>query len=703
MVSEYEKQVYTALLGKVIGVYLGRPFEGWSKKDIEAKWGSIDHYVHADRDVPLVVADDDISGTLTFVKILADSGLYADTPERLYGENWLNYVLEGQSVFWWGGVSLSTEHTAFLNLKRGIEAPVSGSMQVNGREVSEQIGAQIFIDAFGMVAPGRPGLAVKLADRAARVSHDGEAVYAAQVVAAMVSLAFVEKDMNRILDTAVGFIPAQSLIAQIHRDVRAWVVRDGDWRKTYDRIAERYGYARYGGNCHVVPNHALMVMAWAYAQRDFFEAMRIVCTAGWDTDCNAANVGAVSALVAGLDHLGDRYDFRTPFADRLFIPTADGTDTVSDVLRQAMGVAAIGRRVMGMEPTPPPKGGAPHHFEMPGAVHGYMPQPGSTVVNVPAPKRFLGERCLSFCFCANAGHPARIETPNLFDPAGMPGGYSVMATPLLCNGMTVRTRIACVSTSAPASLRLFARDLAGNRIRSEAHALQAGADGVLSWPVASSASPLLAFGFEVEAEDSCQGEVLIDFVDFGGTARIEHADGIPHQAPRNIPGWISNLDTVRGRFSSDPHELMYLGRNEGLGVLVTGGRQWDDCTVKCGFQIHAAARAGILLRYQGMRRHYAVVFTKSALQIVRNRYGETVLAETPFEAEENRLYALEASACGDEVRVSVEGGPTIAVRDTAFDCGGAGFAVERGLAGFRALEIRARIRTKLHERAGRRG
>lgn len=693
MIAEYEKQVYTAMLGKVIGVYLGRPYEGWSKKDIETKWGAIDRYVHEDQKVPLVVADDDISGTFTFVKILADSGLYADTPERLYGENWLNYVLEGQSVFWWGGVAHSTEHTAFLNLKRGIEAPSSGSMALNGREVSEQIGAQIFIDAFGMVAPGRPELAVKLAGRAARVSHDGEAVHAAQVVAAMVSLAFVEKDMDRILDAAVGFIPPHSLIAQVHRDVRAWAVEDGNWRKTYERIDERYGYQRYGGNCHVVPNHAVMVMAWAYAPRDFFMAMQIVCTAGWDTDCNAANVGAVSALVAGLGHLCDRYDFRTPFADRLLIPTADGTDAVSDVLRQAMGVAAIGRRVMGMAPTPPPKGGALHHFEMPGALHGYQAEPGSAAINLPAAQGFSGERCLGFCFRADAKRPARMATPTLFDPAGAPAGYSVMATPLLFNGMTVRTRVACVSASAPASLRLFARDAAGAVVRSDPQPLRTGGDAELSWQVAAGAAPLLAFGFEVESDEPCLGEVLVDFVDFGGTARLDHPDVLPNQGPRGIPGWISNLDTVRGKFSSDPHELLYLGRNEGLGVLVTGGRGWRDCTMKCGFQIHAAARAGVLLRYQGMRRHYAVVFTKTALQIVRNRYGETVLAETPFEAEENRLYALEASACGDEIRIRVEGGPTLAVRDAAFDCGGAGFAVERGLAGFRALEIEAFVET----------
>ena len=69
---DYEKQVYAAVLGKTIGVYMGRPFEGWWKRSIEPKWGSIDRYVNEDVGKPLVVADDDISGTFTFVKALAD-------------------------------------------------------------------------------------------------------------------------------------------------------------------------------------------------------------------------------------------------------------------------------------------------------------------------------------------------------------------------------------------------------------------------------------------------------------------------------------------------------------------------------------------------------------------------------------------------------------------------------------------------------
>ena len=108
-VHNYEEQVYAGVLGKIIGVYLGRPFEGWPKAKIEERFGRIDRYVHEDLGKTLVVADDDISGTFTFVRALEDSGLYADTPDEYFGDTWLNYVLENRTIFWWGGVGMSTE------------------------------------------------------------------------------------------------------------------------------------------------------------------------------------------------------------------------------------------------------------------------------------------------------------------------------------------------------------------------------------------------------------------------------------------------------------------------------------------------------------------------------------------------------------------------------------------------------------------
>jgi len=58
--------------------------------------------------------------------------------------------------------------------------------------VAEQVGAQIFIDGWTLAAPAKPALAAELAGKAASVSHDGEAVYAPQPLAAMEAQAFVE-------------------------------------------------------------------------------------------------------------------------------------------------------------------------------------------------------------------------------------------------------------------------------------------------------------------------------------------------------------------------------------------------------------------------------------------------------------------------------------------------------------------------------
>ena len=93
-----------------------------------------------------------------------------------------------------------TEHTAYLRLKNGIQAPDSGSMALNGKVVAEQIGAQIFIDGWAMVSPGDPDQAAALSEKAARVSHDGEAVYGAVVMAVLEAMAFVEQDTNALLD-----------------------------------------------------------------------------------------------------------------------------------------------------------------------------------------------------------------------------------------------------------------------------------------------------------------------------------------------------------------------------------------------------------------------------------------------------------------------------------------------------------------------
>ena len=293
---DYAERVYAGVLGKIIGVYLGRPFEGWPYERIVGELGDIWYYVHDKLGKPLIVTDDDVTGTFTFLRALPDYGNHRDLTPAQIGQTWLNYIIDERTILWWGGLGNSTEHTAYLRLKSGVEAPRSGSIPLNSQVVAEQIGAQIFIDGWAMVAPGNPELAADLARRAASVSHDGEAIYGAQVLAAMESLAFVEPDVDRLIDTGLSFIPGDSVICRMIGDVREWHAGEKDWRVARERLAAHYGYDKYGGNCHVVPNHGLIVLSLLYGDDDFQKTLMIVNTCGWDTDCNSGNVGCLMGI-----------------------------------------------------------------------------------------------------------------------------------------------------------------------------------------------------------------------------------------------------------------------------------------------------------------------------------------------------------------------------------------------------------------------
>ncbi|MEG1979299.1 MAG: ADP-ribosylglycohydrolase family protein [Victivallaceae bacterium] len=700
MIVNYEKQLYAALLGKVIGVYLGRPFEGWSKADIQKKFGVIKNYVNAQCNMPLVLIDDDISGTLTFIRALADSGLYADTPPDFYGKTWLNYLFENQTILWWGGVGHSTEHTAFFRLKEGYKSPESGSMALNGQVVAEQIGAQIFIDCFGMVAPGRPELAVKLAADAAKVSHDGEAVYAAMVVAAMVSLAFVEKDMNKLLDAAIKFIPADSLIARVHADVRNWCEIDGDWEKTYDRIAAKYGYEIYGGNCHVIPNHALMVMAWSYGQNDFAGSMSIIQTAGWDTDCNGANVGCVTALMAGLENINVEIDYQTPFADRLIIPTAEGTHSCSDVWRESCFIGQIGRRIMNYPQLAPYKNGACFNFYMPNARHGFIPAPADTqngiipceIQSIPSP---LSE-----------GYALKINVPATPDADGLAmivtpvtgssplGAYGCLGTPLLYNQMTVVVKGKNLGSTTQIQLGVScfgAENSTGNFLFSPAKLVKSGEEFCLEWQITGCEEEVLReLALAIQWKSNSNSAVVIDWIDFRGNTRLEFTDSIKviHSA-KDIPGWISNLDLIRGKFSDDKQNLTQFGKNYETGFLVTGNLNWHAVELSCQFKIHAASHAGIIFSYQGCERYYALRLSRGSLSVVKHLYGqEEILYSHDHDLKLDKLYDIKLSVQGSQLIFYFDKRREIRVDLRENPSGGCGFYVEKGVAGFRQLRIK---------------
>ena len=119
--QKYRNDVYAGVLGKILGVYLGRPVEGWTFEKIRDTFGTVSYYKNHKTGAPLIVPDDDISGTFAFFRALEDSGYKADITAEEIGNAWLNYIVENETILWWGGLCRSTEHTAYLRLPEFVQ------------------------------------------------------------------------------------------------------------------------------------------------------------------------------------------------------------------------------------------------------------------------------------------------------------------------------------------------------------------------------------------------------------------------------------------------------------------------------------------------------------------------------------------------------------------------------------------------------
>lgn len=693
--TDYAERVYAGVLGKLIGVYLGRPFEGWSYDRIMAELGEVDTYVHEKLHVPLVVTDDDISGTFTFLRALPDFGNSKRTTPDQIAKTWLNYIVENETILWWGGLGNSTEHTAYLRLKSGIPAPESGSIGLNGKVVAEQIGSQIFIDGWAMVAPGDPEFAVELARRASSVSHDGEAIHGAQVVAAMEAQAFVERDLNKLIDCAISFIPQDSVIYRMIADIREWHAAESDWRKTRERIEAHYGYDTYGGNCHMVPNHGLIIFSLLYGDNDFRRTQMIVNTSGWDTDCNAGNVGCLLGIKNGLAGLESVPDFRDPVADRLYLPTSDGGRAITDALTESYHVVNIGRALTG-KTLLRPKNGAKFHFSLPGSVQGFQVEEGSKEVmleNTLAPGD-SGERALAIKLQGNA----RVSTPTFIPSSELARyfekrGYKLLASPTLYPGQEVQASLlADPANTKPVQAQLYVRVYGENDkltdITGPSATLEPGKIVLLTWTVPDTGSAPVAFiGLELSAPEAAT--LYLNALTWSGSPSVQlNRPDKPGTMWKRA--WVDALDH-QDRLGYLDHwpEPYRIVQNYGRGMITQGTRDWGNYRVSAQLTPHLCRAGGLAARVQGLQRYYALICDGEKVRLVKNYYGETVLAEAPVGWELGQLYELTLEVAGFRLVGHINGEKLVEATDPdrVFDGGGIGLIVEEGRVGCENVNV----------------
>ena len=200
--------------------------------------------------------------------------------------------------------------------------------------------------------------------------------------------------------------------------------------------------------------------------------------------------------------------------------------------------------------------------------------------------------------------------------------------------------------------------------------------------------PVTDLGIELAGENHAGARIEVDRVRWSGTASFTlTGPELPQTAEKQIVGWIPDIDLRWNNMAYRIPDLICFGKDNGRGHLATGTREWTDYSVETEMAVHCADAAGIMVRYQGLRRYVALLKTAAGIKLVRRCYEETVLAEKPLAWEVDTLHTLKLTAKGERVTAFVDGAKVFEHTEKELLCGGAGFVVETGVMGVKRLTV----------------
>ena len=187
---DFRNKTKAAWLSQLVGAAMGTQVEGYTSDNLYEAFGEIKDYLREPN-----TYNDDITFELAFLEAFLEKG-YKVTSKDI-ALQWVGLVPAGWSA----------EEFALRNIKSGIFPPMSG---VYNNPFNEWIGAQMRGAICGMVAPGNPELAAKLAWFDGEVSHANNGILGEVFNAVMVSLAYVINDVKDLLGLAIEMIPNDS-------------------------------------------------------------------------------------------------------------------------------------------------------------------------------------------------------------------------------------------------------------------------------------------------------------------------------------------------------------------------------------------------------------------------------------------------------------------------------------------------------------
>lgn len=342
----YER-IYGAWLGRCIGCLLGKPVEGWPRKEIENYLKATNSYPLQDYfpylpdkinnneytfhssakeatrgNISYMARDDDLDYTILNLKLVEEDGLEFSTED--VGQEWLSN-LPYQMVY-------TAERQAYSNLVRGLKSPAAA---IYRNPFREWIGAQIRADLFGYIAPGDPELAASLAYKDACLSHTKNGIYGEMFIAAAISAALVSNDLEKVIDAGLSQVPEKSRLTEVVRNVLSWSKKANNWQEVWEKTNKRYGKYHF---VHTLPNLAFVLIGIIWGKLDFKKTISIAVMCGYDTDCNGATAGSILGALKGAKGIPE--EMSEPLNDRIKSAVFGYSDVrISDLARRTFELA----------------------------------------------------------------------------------------------------------------------------------------------------------------------------------------------------------------------------------------------------------------------------------------------------------------------------------------------------------------------------
>jgi len=302
--KQYRDKVLGCWMGKNIGGTLGAPFE-WHRQV-----NNVDFYTQDLDGEPM--PNDDLDIQLLWLIMLEEQGL--DVNSATMADYWMQFVTPHWAEY----------GNSKVNMRSGIQPPYSG---MRNNYFKHSCGAWIRSEIWACIAPGRPDLAARFAYEDASIDHgDGEGTYAAMFCAALESAAFVEKDIAKLLDIGLSYIPEDCGTAGAIKCAMESHKNGLSWLDARHKILEHYrGNVFYGSLNHISQddidrgfkdgepgwdapsNIGILIIGLLYGGKDFSQTMCITVNCGEDTDCTGATIGALYGILYGIESIPEKW------------------------------------------------------------------------------------------------------------------------------------------------------------------------------------------------------------------------------------------------------------------------------------------------------------------------------------------------------------------------------------------------------------